>query len=495
MGNLRDTVAGSMAWSMAEKAGTVLLQIVVSFVVARRLAPEDYGVMAILTVFTAVALILVDSGFSQALIRGPEPSDNDCRAVFGFNMAMSVAAYAVLTLLSPLLARWYGEPMLARIAPVLLLLLPVNALGVVQNTLLTRRFRFDLISKIVFVSSLVSGIAAVTMAVAGCGVWSLVAQRVSQMAVKSALLWRFGGWRFGEGRREAVGRRRESLGRLAPFGVRILFTDLINTIYNNVASLFVGRMSVTTLGFFNQAQKMKDMPVLAITQSVQNVTFPALSAIGGDARKFAESYRKILMMMAFVMFPVMAGLAAVADDMFALLGRQWMPTVPYFKVLSLTGLFAPLASVALNVLKVGSDGGAVVRAEIVKKIFMTLALAVTIPMGVGALVWGLVASAAVDFAVNVTAASSYSQLGWGGVLRTLLPVAAVSAAMYAAVSAVLGLLPDGGADAVAMSALRIAAGVATGAAIYGGLSVMFRLEAAGEAREIFRNFCCGKDKR
>ena len=479
MSELKDKVAGSMAWSIAEKVGTVLLQIGIGIVVARRLMPDDYGVMAILTVFSAVALIVVDSGFSQALIRGPEPSDDDCRAVFGFNVAMSVAAYLLLTLLSPALARWYHEPMLVRIAPVLFLLLPVNALGVIQNTVLTRRFRFDLISKIVFTSSLVSGVLAVAMAVAGCGVWSLVGQRLSQMCVKSALLWRFGGWRPSRGWRSGP------LQRLAPFGVRILVTDLINTIYTNVASLFIGARSRTTLGYFNQAQKLKDVPVLSITQSIQNVTYPALSNIGGDESKFAESYRQIVMMTAFVMFPVMAGMTAVADDMFALLlGEKWMPTVPYFRVLCLTGLFAPLASVALNVMKVRSDGRIIVRAEVVKKMFMTVVLAVTIPTGVMAVAWGLVASSAVDFAVNAFAARRCSQLGWGSLLRTLLPIAVVTAAMYGAITGILLSIPAAGV------CLRLAAGIATGAMVYGCMSLLLCSDAVAEARSIVRRLLC-----
>ena len=475
-GELRDKVAGSMAWSMAEKIGSVMLQMVISIVVARRLAPEDYGMMTILTVFTAVALIIVDSGFSQALIRGPEPSDDDCKAVFGFNIAMSLAAYAVLTLAAPLLARWYGEPMIAHIAPVLLLLLPVNALSVVQNTMLMRKFRFDIISKIVFASSLASGVLAVAMAVTGCGVWSLVGQRVSQMAVKSALLWRFGGWR------PSRGWRTEPLRRLSPFGLRILFADLINTIYANVASLFVGHMSVTTLGYFNQAQKLKDVPVLAATQSVQNVTFPALSSIGGDPRKFAESYRRIVMMTAFALFPAMAGLAAVAGDIFAILGEKWMPTVPYFRVLCITGFFAPPALVALNVLKVNTNGGAVVRVEIIKKVFMTVMLAVTIPMGVEWIVWGLAVSSAVDFAVNVSAASRCSLTGWRSLIRTLLPVAAVTAAMYAVVVLMLGAMPE------SSTAVRLTAGAAVGAAVYAALSLLFRLEAAAEVKRIISGY-------
>ena len=474
---LSDKVAGSMVWSMAEKTGSILLQLGISIVVARRLAPDDYGVMAILTVFSAVALIIVDSGFSQALIRGPEPSADDYKSVFGFNIVMSAGAYLLLTAVSPLLARIYDEPVLTRLAPVLFLLLPVNALGVIQNTVLTRQFRFDIISKIVFASSLAGGVLAVTMAMTGCGVWSLVGQRLGQMAAKSALLWRYGRWR------PSRGWQPEPLKRLSPFGLRILFADLVNTIYNNISSLFVGRMSVTTLGFFNQAQKLKDVPVLATTQSVQNVTFPALSRLDGEPQKFTESYRQILAVTAFVMFPVMAGLAAVADDMFILLlGEKWMPTVPYFKVLCLTGLFAPLASVALNVLKVRSDGRIIVRIEIIKKVVMTVILAVTIPMGVGALVWGLAVAAAVEMTVNFVAAARFSGSGAGMPVRTLLPTAAVTAAMYGAVVGVLRMMPD------AAVAVRLAAGVAAGVATYAALAVVLRIEAAAQVGKIARRF-------
>ena len=227
------------------------------------------------------------------------------------------------------------------------------------------------------------------------------------------------------------------------------------------------------------------MPVLSTTQSIQNVTYPALSNIGGDERKFAESYRQIVMMTAFAMFPVMAGLTAVADDMFALLlGEKWMPTVPYFRVLCLTGLFAPLASVALNVMKVRSDGRIIVRAEVVKKMFMTVVLAVTIPTGVMAVAWGLVASSAVDFAVNAFAARRCSRLGWGSLLRTLLPIAVVTAAMYGAITGILLSIPAAGV------CLRLAAGIATGAVVYGCMSLLLCSDAVAEARSIVRRLFC-----
>lgn len=209
-------------------------------------------------------------------------------------------------------------------APVLFLLLPLNALCVIQNTIFTRQFRFALISKVVFISTLAGGLVAVAMALAGCGVWSLVGQRVTAMGTKAALFWALSDWRpralYDGG----------ALRRMAPYSTRLLATDLIASVYNNISQLFVGRMySADTLAYFNQAQKLKELPVTGTVQSVQNVTFPALAKIAEDGPKFAESYRQMVLVVTFVMFPAMAGLNAVAHDFFAVFGgRSGCPSCP-----------------------------------------------------------------------------------------------------------------------------------------------------------------------
>ncbi|MCH5335517.1 MAG: lipopolysaccharide biosynthesis protein [Alistipes sp.] len=480
-GELKSRVAGSVAWSFAEKACTMLLLSCAGIFVVSRLAPEDYGAMAVLTVLATIALALVDSGFSQALIRGSEPSQHDYSSVFAFNIAASIAAYLLLTGISPLLARFYDVPELTRIAPVLFLLLPLNALGVIQNTILARAFRFDLISKIVFASSAAGAAVAVVMAIIGCGVWSLVAQRVVQMGIKSLLLWIYGNWR------PSRSHDTEPLRRLAPFGVRMMASEMVNTLCTGLPSLVIGSLySITDLGYFNQAQKLKDMPVLSASQSVQNVTYPALSNINGDESKFAESCRQMLSTVAFVMFPLMAGLSAVAHDIFALLGQKWMPTVPYFRVICLAGLFAPLSAILLNVLKVRSDGRAVIRAEIVKKLFLIAVLAATLPVGIMAVVCGLVLSAAFELAVNLSAARRLCTLSLRAFAGSLLPAAAATAAMYAAVAAVGTFLPLEGTVA------RLAVQVATGAAVYSAIALLFRMEGAREILSLLKKVTRGE---
>ena len=472
---LRDRVARGVAWSLAEKAGSMLLQMGVSILVARMLAPEDYGVMALLTVFATLSLVVVDSGFSQTLIRSREPSPSDYRSVFRFNLTVATLLYGVMVALSPLLAAFFDQAVLTRIAPVLFLLLPLNALCVIQQAIYTRRFRFDTLSKVVFASSAVSGGVAVAMAWSGCGVWSLVGQRLAAMGVKAALLWMLSDWRPA-GRYDG-----RALRAMAPYSLRLLATDLISTLYNNISQLFVGKMySAEMLGFFNQGQKLKDLPVTATIQSVQNVSFPALSKIREEPAKFAEGYRQLLLMVAFVVSPVMLGMVAVAEDLFALfLGEKWMPTVPYFEILSLSGLFMPLAMVACNVLKARSDGSVIVRLEVVKKSIQTLILAVSIPCGVRAIAWGVVAMAFCELALNLRAARRFAELSFGRIARAIVPAVLLSVAMFGAVRLCGDLVP------LALPLLLLTK-ILLGAVLYVGLSLVFRLEAAQVALGMLR---------
>lgn len=475
-GELRESVAYSVAWSLAEKAGSMLLQLFVSILVARLLSPEDYGVMAVLTVFATLSLVVVDSGFSQMLIRGENPSASDYRTVFGFNISISLLLYALLTLLAAPIAHFFEMPLIEEIAPVLFLLLPLNALCVIQQAICARNFRFDTLSKAIFLSSLISGAVAVVMALMGCGVWSLVGQRLAAMGVKALLLWWWSNWRpSGEYRLDA-------LKRMAPYSLRLMATDIIATLYNNISQLFVGKFySAQMLGFYNQGQKLKDMPVAAIQQSVQSVTFPALSKIKDEEQKFSESYRQLMVMVSTFLFPVMVGLIAIAPDMFAvLLGEKWMPTVPYFEILSLSGLFIPLSSIAYNVLKARSDGSLIVRLEIVKRVLMTIILVVVIPQGVVAIAWGVVAMAATEWVVNLLAAARYSSLSILKLINSLMPQLLGSVVMGIAVRWLLNSEP---LSLFANFLLEILLGVV----IYLLWVLIFRLEAVRIALDMWNN--------
>lgn len=472
---LKREVARGAQWTLGEKVATALVQFAVRVLILRLLLPDDLKVIAILLALSSFALVVVDSGFSQMLVRMKSPTERDLKSVFAFNLITSWVVYALLVVATPWLADFYRMPVLREVAWVFFLMIPCNALGVIQLTLLTRTFRFALISKLTFLAQLISGVVAIVMAYMGFGVWALVWQQVLMMALRSLFVWWYGGWR-GEGSGSF-----ESLRRMAPYSMSLLATDLITALYNKVPQLLLGRIYLdATLAYYDQAIKLKDLPVQSAMVSVQQVTFPALAKIADEEQKFAESFRQVVMMVAYLIFPVMVGMSAVSEGMFAvLLGEQWMPTVPLFEVVCLAGLFTQLAMMAYNVLKVKAQGGLIVRLEVMKKVVMTVLLVLSIPHSVEAVVWALVASAAFDMVVNFAAALPLARLSVGRVVRTLLPIAAVSGVMWLAVQMVSRWIGD-------PSWWGLLLEIGTGAAVYLLLSLACRLEAWQELRSLAR---------
>ena len=473
---LEHKVAKGVAWSFSEKLLSMVVQMVVSIVVARQLAPADFGVMAIMTFFTSVALAIVDSGFSQTLIRKSNPTDEEYHSVLIFNIVVSVVLYAALTAAAYPIARVYDSPAIWTIAPVLFLVLPINSLCVVQTVMYTREFRFALLSKIVFFASLISGAVAVVMAVMGCGIWSLVAQRLLMMGIKAAAFWYIRRWHTSARFSFAAIRA------MAPFSLRLLATDLIASVYNNVAQLFIGKMHTTsTLGFYAQAQKLKELPITSTVQAVQGVTYPALSNIANEETKFDDGYLRIMRLLSFAVFPIMLGFVAIAPDMFMLLlGEKWMPTVPYFEILALSGLFYPLAIVSYNVLKVKSDGKAIVRLEVTKRVIMTAVLCYTIPQSVEATAWGMTAMSAVEFMLNTAFAMRYMSRKWISLIKSIAPSFIAAAAMFGTLFIIAPHI------ATLNIALRLGVMIITGGAFYIALASLLRLRALREAIELVR---------
>ena len=471
-------VASGVAWNIAEKIGSTLLQAIVSIIVANRIMPDDMGIIAVLTVFVTLSQVVIDSGFSQTLIRKANATAEDFKAVFRFNLIASVALYAILTATTPWVASYYGWELIRKVAPVLYLLLPLNALCVIQNTIMVKEFRFAQLSTIIFFSSLISGILAIVMALTGFGIWSLVGQRVSMMATKAILLWWKSPWRW---RRDI---RTGSLKEMTPYSLRLIATDMITAIYNNIAQLFIGKIySADMLGYYNQAQKLKDMPVNATMQSIQSVTFPALAKISDNPTKFDEGYRRVLMLTAFIMLPVMTGLIATADDIYILLLKpQWHPAIPYFRIMCLIGIFYPISAIAYNVLKVRSNGAIILRLEIIKKVIMTIILATTIPISVMAIAWGMVGAAACEMVLNIGATLRYAGLKLKSLVTTLLPIIALTAVMYLATELVGYQIEN-----LAVG-LRLAIKIGVGIISYATIAFITKMEAFDEALAIAKQF-------
>jgi O-antigen/teichoic acid export membrane protein len=297
------------------------------------------------------------------------------------------------------------------------------------------------------------------------------------MGIKAAAFWYIRRWRT------SARFNFNAIKAMAPFSLRLLATDLIASIYNNVAQLFIGKMHTTsTLGFYSQAQKLKDLPVTSTVQAVQGVTYPALSKIANDETKFRYGYLRIMRLLSFAMFPAMLIFVAIAPDMFQLLlGEKWMPTVPFFEILALSGLLYPLAIVSYNVLKVKSDGKVIVRLEIIKRVIMTAVLCYTIPISVEAIAWGMMAMAVVEFVLNTGLAMRYIERGTSLLLKSIAPSFGVAIVMFIMLHLQSQLLTD------LHITMRLGVLVVTGCAIYLSLSWVLGIRALRESMGVLRD--------
>ncbi len=452
--------------------------------ILNRIYPEEYALKAILAPLVMIFNVFVDSGFSQALIRNKNARPLDYSSAFWFNIAIAVALYALLVGLSYPAARLLEMPDLVRFAPVFFLIIPAGALGLIQQTVLTREFDFRRISTIFFASNVGSGLVGVAMAFGGLGFWAIVGQRLSQPAIRSALFWIFGKWR------PQMRFSGASIRSMFGFSSRLLATDLLNNLYANIPNFIIGRSySPGTLGNYENARSLRDKFVNEPMTAMQSVTFPALASIRDDNEKFARSVGRVTGSIVFLMFPMMAGLITVADEMFAIfLKADWQPSVPFFRILCIGGFFTPLAVISSNILRSRSDGRDVLRAEVIKKIIATVILAATIPMGVVAIAWGVVGIALGDAAVSFGFARRQSSYGLKALGREVLPVLVLTAVMAAAVWCVGVIMTPLVASLSVKTALGVLLAVKmfTGIAVYLGGATLLRLDGFEEFKDILR---------
>jgi O-antigen/teichoic acid export membrane protein len=485
---LKNKVIRGFAWNVGEKVASAMFSAWVTVNIINRIVPEEYALKAIFVPLVAIFNIFVDSGFSQALIRNRHATQTDYSSAFWFNIAASVVIYALLVGIAWPAAWFLDMPDLVRFAPVFFLVVPLGALGLIQQTVLSREFDFRRMSAITFASNVGSGLVGVALASGGLGFWAIVGQRVSQISIRTALLWIFGRWR------PLASFSTASIRTMLGYSSRLLGTDLLNNLYAYIPNFIIGRTNASaTLGIYEQARSLRDLPVTSTMSSMQSVTFPALASIGDDDEKFAAAVGRVLSSIMFLMLPMMAGLILVADEVFGIfLVEHWWSAVPFFRILCIAGAVTPLAVVSSNILRTRSDGRDVMRAEVVKKIFATVILAATIPFGVTAIAWGVVGIAFTDAAVTFAFARRHSRYGLGALVRDVLPVVGLTLVMVAAVAAVsvVAARPVLWAGSLVSTkfALGLLAGVkvVAGAGVYMAGAAILRLAAFREFTELVR---------
>lgn len=431
----KKTVKG-VGWSFVDSLSGSGIAFLVGLVLANLLTPSEYGIMAILTIFIAVSNSIVDSGFSNALIRKTDARRIDYNTVFFFNLLVSIVLYAVIYLAAPSISIFFKEPLLVEVMRVIGFVLIINALAIIPRTLFVKEVNFKTQTKVSLIASVSSGVVGIGMALAGMGVWSLVGQQLSRQLLNTLFLWIYCKWR--PVREFSV----QSFKELFGFGSKLLLSGLLETIFNEIYALIIGRCyTAAQLGQYTRANQFNQISSSNLTSVIQRVSYPVLSSIQDEPDRLREGYRKIIKSTMLISFACMLGMAAVAKPMIVLLiGEKWLPAVGYLQIVCFSGMLYPLHAINLNILQVKGCSDLLLKLEIIKKIIGVGPLLLGIFFSIEYMLWGSVCTSVIAYFLNSYYSANLINYPTQEQIRDILPTFIVSF-LTAAVMWSLTLLP------------------------------------------------------
>lgn len=470
----RKTVSG-VIWSGIERFSVQGVQFLIMIIMARLLTPKDYGLVGMLTIFIAIAQTLIDSGFSQALIRKQNRTETDNSTVFYFNIIVGLFIYLIFYLTAPVVADFYQTPLLTSIMRVMSLGVIFNSLAVVQRALLTIRIDFKTQAKASLIAAISSGITGIIMAYKGFGVWSIVTQQLTNLGLNTLLLWIFAKWHPKEKF------SKNSFRELFTFGSKLLASGLLDTLYKNIYLIVIGKLfTASKLGYYTRAQQFSDFPSSNLTGILQRVTYPVLCTIQDDKEKLTHAYRKFLRISAFIIFPLMVGLSAIAEPfILLLLKEQWHFAATILQIICFAAMWYPIHAINLNLLQVEGRSDLFLKLEVIKKIVGIIILCITIPLGLIAMCYGQIASSLIALAINTYYTGKLINVGFICQMKDLTPTLILVLSMWVIIY--FGIIP-----LCENSIIKLTTGIITGIIYYIGAAWIFKLQELKELLSILK---------
>ncbi len=469
--SLKLRTARTLKWNTIDRVSSQVIYAVTGVVLANLLSKEDFGLVGALLVFQAFGILFVDSGFGSALLQKKEPTRRDFSTVFWFNLCVSLAVYVILFFCAPLIADIFqGDTRLIPLSRVMFLSFILNGLGLVQTTRLMKTMNVKQIAVANTVGLIVSGGVGVWLAIAGAGAWALVWQTVTLAAVKSGWLWATGGWS------PELTFSRDSLRQIWRVGLSVFSSSALNTFFLYIYSFVIGAFyNLASLGVYTQADKWSKMGSASISQVLTASFVPLLSKFQDDGENFRRYVSKINGFTAFILFPVMAGVAVVGAPLFhTLFGTKWDAAIILFQILTVRGIFVVLISLYTNYLLSLGYARRLFMVEIVKDLLIFAAILGTVWFhSVPALVWGQLGASAVTYFIVLAMVSRATGIRARRMVADLLPCLTLSLAMTAVCLLVLPLTD--------IPLLQLLLMIATGAATYLMLARLTRRPELTEA--------------
>ncbi|MGE7672618.1 lipopolysaccharide biosynthesis protein [Lysinibacillus sp. NPDC094403] len=460
----KSKVLSSLLWKMMERGGSQSFQLIIMIVVARLLLPKDFGLIALVAIFISLANVLIQSGFNTALIQKKNADEVDFSSVFFLNLFVASILYVVLFFSAPIIAVFFEETQITLILRILSITLFFGAINSIQNANIARNMEF----KKLFFSSLgavlVSGIFGITMAYNGFGVWALIVQQLTSQFLVIVILWFTDKWR------PKLLFSMERIIGLFSFGWKLLISSLIDTIYTNISGLLIGKLfSPILLGFYSRGEQFPGFIVSNINGSIQSVMLPTLAAHQENGERVKEMVRRVIVTSSFIVFPMMIGLAVIAEPLVKiLLTEKWLPAVPFLQIFCAVYALWPIHAANLQAINALGRSDIFLKLEIIKKLLGLNILIISIPLGVhaiaiGSFVLGIISSL-LNAYPNLILLNYSVKEQWNDIMPSLL----IAVIMGAIVFCIQWLgLSDG---------VTICIQILTGIMIYIGLAKTFRLE-------------------
>ena len=429
--DLKKKAIRGFGWSAFDNVAKTGVTFFVGIILARLLSPDEYGLIGILAIFIAVFNSIVDSGFTQALIRKKNASDVDYSTIFYVNMGVSIVAMVVMFFLANPIACFFERQELAPLARVMSVIIVINALALVQRTRMTRAIDFKTQTVITFVSTLFGGGVGIVFAYLDYGVWALVAQQITTQGLNSILLWVLGHWI------PKLVFSKECLSELWSFGWKLLVSGLIDTSWKEIYQVVVGKCySPATLGLYTRAKQFSQMFSSNMTNVVGRVSYPVLSSIQDDKERLKNGYQRLIRTTMLLSFVFMLGMAATAKTLiFVLIGEKWMGCVPLLQLICFTGMLYPLHSLNLNMLQVQGRSDLFLKLEIIKKVIGCVPLLLGIFVNIYCMLIGSFVTSCISFYLNSYYSGPFLGYSSKDQIRDILPSFGVALLMAGPVMA------------------------------------------------------------
>lgn len=431
--SLKQKTIGALLWNLLDRAGQQVLLFIVGVLVANILSVEDYALVGMLAIFSALGNIVLDSGFSAALIRKQDATETDYNSVFYFNIFISICLYLLLFICAPFIARFFNQPLLTDLARVIFLALPFNSLSLIQSTLLNKQVCFKILTQTSLLALTLSSTCSLIMAYSGMGVWTLAWQPVILAFLRSVLLWCSNKWR------PQLLFSISSIKELFGFSSKLLLASLVNSIFTNIYSVAIGKLyPPVQLGYYAQGNKFSLMLISTIYSSLQASTYPIFSHIQNDKERSLRSYRKTMRFTAFLTFPLLIGMISVAHPFISLiLKAEWIGCVPFFQLTCLAGIFTIMSIINQNFAKAQGRSDIIFKLEIARTILIMVGLAATFRQSALVMVACLALTQLLVYIISIITIGKAVGYNWLQQVKDIAPYALISTAMWGIL-----LIPD-----------------------------------------------------